>query len=259
MEPSVRIYADPAQVAVWVADRVVERLQVAAEERRRVVFGLPTGSTPLPLYAELVRRHREEGLSFARATVFNLDEYWPLSPADPGSFAAFMRRHLVGQVDLPADAWLIPDGGCPAEEIEDHCEAYRRAIKEAGGIGLQVLGLGVNGHLGFNEPGSTAGSTTRLVELADSTKERFARTYPGVDVPQRGITMGMAEILAARRVVMVVTGAEKAAIAARAIEGEVSSDCPGSLLREHPATTWVLDREAAAELSAATVRRARSG
>lgn len=246
MDANLRVFPDAAQAAGWVADRIADKLR--SVEGRRAVLGLPTGRTPVPLYAELVRRHREEELSFARATVFNLDEYWPLAPAAPGGFAAYMRKHLVDQVDLPADQFFIPDGACPAEDVEEHCAAYRRAIVDAGGIGLQVLGLGNNGHVGFNEPGSGPGSVTRLVDLAPATVERYAHDFPGQEPPSKGITLGVADILAARRLLVLVTGSDKAAVAERALKGEVGADCPASLLREHAAVTWVLDEAAASEL-----------
>lgn len=231
-------------------------MALAADLRARVqanpelVLGLPTGSTPKALYAEMVRLHDADGMDWSRTRSFNLDEYWPMASNHPQSFARFMREQLFEPAHLDPSRTHIPSGDVSPESIELHCAAYEAAIQSCGGIEVQILGIGLNGHLGFNEPGASRASRTDLVELAASTRERAAAAFAPEAVPERGITMGLGTILEAKEIVVLAFGAEKADAVAAAIQGPVSEDCPGSLLQEHSAVRWFLDEAAASGLGA---------
>jgi glucosamine-6-phosphate deaminase len=229
-----------------VAAEVAKLIRSRFDQRRMVVLGLATGSTPIPLYAELVRLHREEKLSFANVITFNLDEYFPMPAENPHSYHRFMRTHLFDHVDLAPENTNLPDGSVPHSHWKDHCAEYERRIQNAGGIDLQILGIGRTGHIGFNEPGSSSRSRTRLVELDSLTIEDAAPTFGGEDgVPRRALTMGIGTILEARRILLIAWGAGKAAILREALEGEICDHVPASLLREHGNVTFVLDHAAA--------------
>ena len=245
----VELLPDPATAARVVADRVEALLRERASGGQGVVLGLATGRTMEPVHAELVRRHRESGLSFAHVTSFNLDEFHPIAPDDPRSFRMEMKRHLFDRVDLdPARAHVL-DGSMPEARVEAACRAWDAQIAAAGGIDLQLLGIGRNGHVGFNEPGSTRASPTRRVELAAATREALAASCGGLPrVPRHALTLGLAGLLAARQLVLLATGAAKARAVARALAGPPGPDCPASLLVGHPGLRIVLDREAAAAL-----------
>lgn len=209
------------------------------------VLGLATGRTMIPVYDRLVAFHREEGLSFENATSFNLDEYCGIAASHPSSFASYMRRHLFDHVDMRPDRWFMPD---PARFAADGT-AYDALIREHGGIGLQLLGLGRNGHIGFNEPGADATSRTRTVNLMASTRAANAGDFPaGEAVPAQAVTMGIATILEARRILLLATGAGKAEAVRAVVHGPVTSQCPGSFLQRHDHVTIVCDREAAASM-----------
>jgi len=212
------------------------------------VLGLATGGTQTGVYAELVRLHREEGLSFAGVTTFNLDEYRDHGPEDETSFHAFMGRALFDHVDMDPAAIHLPDGRVRIEEVPAECEAFERAIADAGGLDLQLLGIGRNGHIGFNEPGSLRDSRTRLVDLDETTRRDAARHFEGRETPRQAISMGVATILEAHRLRVLAFGAHKAAIVSRVMNGEVSPDVPASFLRGHPDLAFWLDRDAAGEL-----------
>jgi glucosamine-6-phosphate deaminase len=215
-----------------------------------VVLGLATGSTPLSLYAELVRLHREEGLSFARVTTFNLDEYYPLSPAHPQSYRRFMQMHLFDHVDLPAGQTHVPDGLVPAAAVEEHARAYEEKIRAAGGIDYQILGIGRTGHIGFNEPGSARRSRTRLVTLDPLTRRDAADDFGGDEhMPRYAVTLGVRTILEARRVVLMAWGQHKAPIVRAALEGPAVAQVPASFLQEHDHAGFVLDEAAAGDLT----------
>jgi len=184
------------------------------------VLGLATGSTPVGLYRELIRLHREDGLSFAGVMTFNLDEYHGLERSHPETYWRFMHEQLFDHIDIPAAQIHLPDGMVPRSEVFAHCRAYEEAIAAAGGIDLQVLGIGRTGHIGFNEPGSGADSRTRLVTLDTVTRRDAARDFRGEDnVPRHAITMGVGTILEARKVVLLAWGEAKAEVVARAVEG----------------------------------------
>lgn len=227
--------------------------RAAAETVARMVSGepnatllLPTGSTPLGMYRELVRLHEEGSLSFSRARIFNLDEYLGLSADHPESYRRYMRDNLYRFVDAAPENTHAPDTETPEPERE--CERYERAIARAGGASLCVLGIGRNGHIGFNEPGAPFSSRSRVVGLAESTRRANAAGFDAGAAPERAITVGMRTIFESRKILLLASGTGKAGAVAAAVEGEVSSRIPASMLREHPDVTFLLDREAASEL-----------
>lgn len=235
-----------ASVAKEIADLIRQR----ASEQRNCVLGLATGSTPVGVYDELVRLHREENLSFANVVTFNLDEYFPMHSAELQSYVRFMNEHLFDLVDIPRANIHIPDGTLPLEEVAGFCEQYERKIGEAGGIDIQILGIGRTGHIGFNEPGSGKGSRTRLITLDRVTRIDAASDFFGEEnVPRRAITMGVGTIMDARKVILLAFGEHKAPIVARAVEGEVTASVAASFLQQHPDTKVVLDTAAAGELT----------
>ena len=244
------IVEDHEAIAALVAGRIATLIRRRREERRPLVLGLATGSTPIGVYRQLVRMHREEGLSFANVVTFNLDEYWPMSPDDLQSYHRFMREHLFDHVDIPPEGIHIPDGAVPRDRVERAAEEYEGAIAAAGGIDFQILGIGKTGHVGFNEPGSGRGSRTRLVTLDLITRREAAADFFGEEnVPLEAITMGVATILEAREIAILATGEHKAPIVRRAVEGEIDVEVAATFLQEHPNTTFYLDRAAAAELT----------
>jgi len=197
-----------------------------------------------------VRMHREEELSFRHVVTFNLDDYWPMNPASLHSYRRFMQEHLFGQVDLDPANVHIPDGTLPRGALAAHADAYEAAIRAAGGIDLQLLGIGKTGHIGFNEPGSGAGSRTRLVTLDTITRRDAAADFFGeANVPREALTMGVATILEAREIAILATGEHKAEIVRRAVEGEVDTAVAATFLQRHPAATFYLDPAAAAAIT----------
>jgi glucosamine-6-phosphate deaminase len=231
-------------------------LQIASlirEKKARgqmAVLGLATGSTPKSLYTELVRLHREEGLSFANVVTFNLDEYYPIDNDALQSFNRFMTEQLFSKVDINPANCHIPNGEWKKEDIKLHCLEYERLIEAAGGIDLQVLGIGNNGHIGFNEPGSSHLSHTRLIPLDNSTRIANAQDFQNISrVPRLAITMGISTIMKARRIVLMAWGPVKAPVLRRAVEGNVTEQVPASLLQQHNDCLFVTDAMAAAELT----------
>ncbi|WP_406404908.1 glucosamine-6-phosphate deaminase [Streptomyces sp. NBC_00879] len=210
-------------------------------------LGLSTGSSPLGVYADLVRRHRQEDLSFAGVDAFLLDEYVGLRPSHPQSYAQVIRRELVDHVDLDPARVHAPAG--TASDPQQEARRFDRALTAAGPVGVQILGIGVNGHIGFNEPGSSLASRTRLKTLTDDTRRDNARFFGGIEqVPRHVITQGLATIGAAAHLVLIATGPHKARAVAAAVEGPVSAMCPASILQLHPHATVVVDELAAGRL-----------
>lgn len=220
----------------------------AVQANPRAVLGLATGGTMLPVYAELRRIHDAEKLSFAQVTTFNLDEYVGLAPDHPASYHSYMRQALFDHIDIDQRRTFLPRGDCA--DPNEEAEAYEARIGKAGGIDLQLLGIGRNGHIGFNEPTSSLGSPTRIKTLTESTREANRPYFAaGEATPKYALTMGIGSILAARKCLLVATGAAKAAAVASMIEGPVSAACPASALQLHARATVVLDEEAAGELA----------
>ncbi|MHC4982794.1 MAG: glucosamine-6-phosphate deaminase [Planctomycetota bacterium] len=247
---SVCVFDDAAEVASAIAKRIADLIREKADSGRPCVLGLPAGSTPLGVYTELVRLHKQQGLSFANVVTFNLDEYYPMQPDKPQSRRQFMAENLFQHVDIDPAGVHLPDGSVAPQDVAAHCEAYERAIAEAGGIDLQLLGIGRTGHIGFNEPGSGRDSRTRLITLDRVTRLDVASDFFGVEnVPLHGITMGVGTILRARSVILTALGEHKAPIIARAVEGPVTASVSASFLQEHGEAVFMLDTAAAAELT----------
>jgi glucosamine-6-phosphate deaminase len=246
----VTVFDSSSAASRAVAGEIAALIRARAGGGRRAVLGLATGSTPQGVYEELVRLHRAEGLSFANVVTFNLDEYYPMQPGELQSYHRFMRELLFDHVDVPAGAVHIPDGTVAPEGVTAYCERYEAMIREAGGIDLQLLGIGRTGHVGFNEPGSARDSTTRLITLDRVTRMDAASDFFGeANVPRKAITMGVGTILSARRVVMMAFGEHKAGIIRRAVEGDVTPSVAASFLQHHADARVYLDGAAAAELT----------
>jgi glucosamine-6-phosphate deaminase len=238
------------QLAVAVAGRIATLIRSRAEKGGRAVLGLATGSTPLGVYRELVRLHTEEGLDFANVVTFNLDEYYPMSPDSIQSYRRFMRENLFDHVNIPGDSVHFPDGSIARRDVASHCAAYEQAIRDAGGIDFQMLGIGRSGHIGFNEPGSSPRSRTRLLHLDPMTRADASSDFFGEEnVPLEAITMGVATILDAREIALMAVGEHKADIVRRAVEGAVHADVAATFLQDHDGITVYLDPAAAAGLT----------
>ena len=244
------IVEDHDDLGRHVARRIAEVVRAGLSTGRRPVLGLATGSTPIGAYRELVRMHREEGLSFAEVITFNLDEYYPMDPESIHSYHRFMWENLFSQLDMLPDNVHIPRGDIPRTEVDAECRRYEKAIEAAGGIDLQILGIGRTGHIGFNEPGSGLESRTRLVTLDMVTRMDTAADFFGEEnVPREAITMGVATILDAREILVLATGEHKAGIVRRAVEGEVDHEVAATFLQTHAHTTAYLDHAAAVALT----------
>jgi glucosamine-6-phosphate deaminase len=244
------VVEDPGDLSVRVARRIAELIRDRQRAGRQAVLGLATGSTPVDVYAELVRLHREEGLSFRDVVTFNLDEYYPMDPASIHSYARYMREHLFDRVDIDRANTHIPRGDLPPAALPDACRQYEESIRAAGGIDLQLLGIGKTGHIGFNEPGSGVESRTRTVTLDLVTRLDAAGDFFGEEhVPREAVTMGVGTILEAKEILILATGEHKAAIVRRAVEGPVDVEVAATFLQRHPATTFYLDVAAAADLT----------
>jgi glucosamine-6-phosphate deaminase len=243
-------YADASEASRAVAHEIAELVRERAAQGKYAVLGLATGSTPTGVYGELVRLHQEEGLSLSNVISFNLDEYFPMAPHSLQSYHRFMREHLFDHVDIPESQIHIPDGSLSFEEIAHYCQAYEKAIEDAGGLDLQLLGIGRTGHIGFNEPGSSPESRTRLIWLDQLTRMDAASDFFGLEnVPYRAITMGVGTILDARRVVLMAFGENKARIVQQAVEQPMNQTVAASFLQQHRDAQVVLDQAAAAELT----------
>lgn len=224
---------------------------IAASVRRKpaLVLGLATGGTTTGMYHELVRLHREEALDFSKVITFNLDEYIGLAPEHPRSFHHFMDRNFFSRVNIPRAQIHIPDGTIRTG-YEQYCESYEAAIRGAGGIDLQILGIGRDGHIGFNEPASSLGSRTRPKTLSRTTIDDNRRDFsPGEEMPTSAITMGIGTILEARRIVLLASGSAKAKAVAKAIEGPITASVSASALQLHPDVTFLIDEDAATGLA----------
>ncbi len=236
------------QPTAEAAGRLAARL-IGRQIRRQpaTVLGLATGSTPLPLYRELIRMHRDEGLDLSRVTTFNLDEYVGLAPDHPASYHRFMREHLFSHLNLDSARVHLPDG--QAADLAAHCRVYEQLIETAGGLDIQVLGIGSDGHIGFNEPTSSLGSRTRIKTLTERTRRDNARFFAAPDaVPRECVTMGIGTILKSRTCLLLAFGAHKAEAVAGAIEGPITSMNPASALQLHADAKVFLDPAAAAQL-----------
>lgn len=246
----VVILSGKEQAGALAADAIEALLRAKPD----AVLGLATGSSPLPIYDELARRHRDAGLSFAAAQGFALDEYVGLPPGHPESYAEVIRRDFSQRVDIDPARVHAPDGAAANIAVEG--DRYEAAIKAAGGVDLQILGLGTDSHIGFNEPGSSLASRTRIKTLTEQTRQDNARFFESVDeVPHHVITQGLGSIMDARHLVLIATGAQKARAVQATVEGPITAFCPGSVLQLHRHVTFLVDEAAASELKLADYYR----
>jgi glucosamine-6-phosphate deaminase len=244
------VFPTSQQASRHVALMIESLIRQNNSANRPTVLGLATGSTPVGLYRELIRLHKEASLDFARVVTFNLDEYYPMDPDDPHSYHRWMRETFFDHVNIPPQNIHIPDGTLPPGEAEDYCARYEQLIRRAGGIDLQILGIGRTGHVGFNEPGSTRHSRTRSVTLDPVTRRDAAGDFFGEEnVPYQALTMGVGTILEARKIVIMAFGEHKAAIVQRAVEGDMTDAIAASFLQKHNDTTFILDQSAASHLT----------
>lgn len=233
-----------AEAASHIAARHIARL---VRDKPNAVLGLATGSTPLAMYHELVRMHREQGLNFSQVTTFNLDEYVGLPAEHPASYHAFMWENFFSKVNVPKDHIHIPDG--TTRHVPAFCKQYEESIRAAGGIDLQVLGIGGDGHIGFNEPSSSLASRTRIKTLTAQTRQDNARFFDKLeDVPLHVITMGVGTIMDTREILLLAFGEKKADAIAQAVEGPITAMNPASILQMHPVAKCIIDTPAAAKL-----------
>lgn len=246
----VLIFDDPAQMARQVARKIANLIQDKAVVGHYAVLGLPTGSTPIGVYRELVRMHREESLDFSNVVTFNLDEYHPMKPDALQSYHRFMNENFFNHVNIPKQNIHIPKGDLPDEEVASHCDEYEWKIQKFGGIDIMLMGIGRSGHIGFNEPGSKKDDRTRLVVLDEITRRDAASDFfEEKNVPREAITMGVGTILECREVILMSTGEHKAPIMRRAVEEEPTTDVTASFLQEHTNVVFYVDRAAASELT----------
>lgn len=250
-QPTITIYPSPMLAAKYVAKRVAEVIKQKQLKNQSAVLGLATGKTPVLVYQELIRLHREENLSFKNVISFNLDEYYPMSASNHHSYHWFMKHYLFDHVNIPQDQTYIPDGDgrLDHQAILETCQIYEQKIIEAGGIDLQLLGIGHTGHIGFNEPGTLETSTTRLVDLNQITREDAIPDFGSLDaVPSHAITMGVQTIAQARDIILMAWNQSKAEIIKKALQESVSNSNPASYLQNYKHVEFVLDHQAASLL-----------
>ncbi len=243
------VYENAEIASVKVAREIADMIKEKNSMGKPFVLGLATGSSPIGVYREWVRMHKEEGFSFKNVITFNLDEYYPLERENIQSYWYFMHEHLFDHIDIPEENIHIPDGTVAEDKVFEFCQQYEMAIQQAGGIDIQLLGIGRTGHIGFNEPGSGINSPTRMVTLDSLTIADAAGDFHSEEnVPRKAITMGVGTIMQARRTVLLAWGEKKAGIIQKAVEGPIVDSVPATYLQQHPNTKIVLDKEAAAEL-----------
>jgi glucosamine-6-phosphate deaminase len=244
------VFDGPTEGSKWIADLIADLIREKASKGEMCVLGLATGSSPVGVYRELVNLHRVEKLSFKNVITFNLDEYYPMEATRIQSYVAFMHMHLFNHIDILPENIYIPDGNIPKEKIFEYCNWYEQEIEKAGGIDLQILGIGRTGHIGFNEPGSDIKSPTRLVSLDHLTIADAAKDFVSINnVPRRAITMGVGTIMKASQIILMAWGEGKAPIVKRAVEGPVTESVPSTFLQKHPNTIFVLDSASSGELT----------
>ena len=246
----VSVFENPKAASISVAKRIGKLIKEKQQNNAYAVLGLATGATPIAVYAELVRMHREESLSFKNVITFNLDEYYPMQPDAEQSYVSFMNQNLFDHIDIDKKNVNIPDGTLKLEDIPAFCLAYEKKITDVGGLDIQILGIGRTGHIGFNEPGSAPNSGTRLVTLDDLTRRDAARDFGGKSfVPTKAITMGIGTIFKAREIILMAWNRKKASIIKKAVEGEISSDVPATYLQLSENVEFILDQDAASLLT----------
>ncbi|MGN5955460.1 glucosamine-6-phosphate deaminase [Sphingobacterium lactis] len=245
----VTVYPTQGEASIQVAQRIAKIITDKQAKGEKAVLGLATGATPVKVYKELVRMHKE-GLSFNNVVTFNLDEYYPMQPTAEQSYVVFMNKNLFDHIDIPKENINIPDGTLAPEDVQAYCMAYEQKISSLGGLDIQILGIGRTGHIGFNEPGSAPNSGTRLVTLDDLTRRDASRDFGGKEnVPTKAITMGVGTIFKAKEIVLMAWNEKKAEIVKKAVEGEISSDIPATYLQMSDNVEFILDQDAASALT----------
>ena len=244
------IFDESKEASKIVANEISVLIRKKQKEKKHCVLGLATGSSPISVYDELVRMHKEEGLSFSNVITFNLDEYFPMSKNDLQSYHHFMHIHLFNDIDIKPDNINIPDGDISIDKVNEYCDLYEKKIKQLGGIDFQLLGIGRTGHIGFNEPGSNYNSLTRLVHLNYITRNDARKSFYGTEnVPTTAITMGVNTIRKSKRIVLLAWGQNKSVVIKKSIEDEIDSNLSASFLQKHKNVTFVLDKTSASELT----------
>ena len=244
------IYNTSIEGSILVANEIAQLIKDKQKENQNCILGLATGSSPIKVYEELVRQHKEEGLSFSNVITFNLDEYYPMEKNNIQSYHYFMHEHLFNHVNILPENIHVPDGTIDSENLYQYCIDYEMKIKSYGGLDFQLLGIGRTGHIGFNEPGSHINSGTRIITLDHITRVDAAPSFIGIDnVPRKAITMGIGTIKNAKRIVLMAWGANKSKIIQETIEGEISSLVPATYLQQHNNTSFILDEEASSDLT----------
>ena len=244
------IFESSQEASIIVAQEIASLIKEKSAQNKPCVLGLATGSSPIKVYEELVRMHKEDGLSFANVVSFNLDEYYPMGKTNIQSYYYFMHEHLFNHVDILPENVNVPNGTVSPEELHQYCIDYENKIKNLGGLDFQLLGIGRTGHVGFNEPGSHINSGTRSIILDHITRADAAPSFLGIEnVPRKAITMGVGTVRSAKRIVLLAWGLNKASVLKKTIEGEITSQVPATYLQDHDNTTFVLDQGASAELT----------
>jgi glucosamine-6-phosphate deaminase len=244
------VFSSSEEASVCVAHEIAELIQNKKAKNELCVLGLATGSSPIKVYEELVRMHKEEGLSFSNVVTFNLDEYYKMDKNSIHSYHYFMHQHLFNHIDISPENINIPDGTVSLEDLHQYCIDYDLKIKELGGLDFQLLGIGRTGHVGFNEPGSHYNSGTRSITLDLVTRMDAAPSFLGIEnVPKKAITMGVGTVKKAKRIVLLAWGHNKSLVIKKSIEGEVTSEIPATYLQEHENTTFILNDESAQDLT----------
>lgn len=244
------IFRDADQASSAVASEIAALIRQKQKDGKPAVLGLATGSSPKKVYAELIRLHKNEGLSFKNVVTFNLDEYYPMHPDALQSYVRFMKEQLFNHINIPVNNYHIPDGTLPLDKVREYCIEYEKKIESYGGLDFQLLGIGRNGHIGFNEPGSHQNSRTRLMTLDQTTRFDAAMDFGGLArVPRRAITLGVQQIMKAKRVVLIAWGEHKSGIIRQAVEGPVLESVPASYLQGHHNVAVMIDESAASELT----------
>jgi|SRR5690554_4241672 len=244
---NIIVFAKELDASRAVAKQIQQAIVAKQSAGQPIVLGLATGNTPKLVYQELVRMHKNEGLSFENVITFNLDEYYPMMPSHQLSYHNFMNIHLFSHVNMLPENINIPYGQWSKAELIEKCKIYDEKIQQLGGIDIQLLGIGRNGHIGFNEPGSTMDTCTRLIDLHETTRNDAAKDFEGLhNVPYQAITMGIQTITSARKILLLALGERKSVIVHKALTGEITSDVPASYLRVLPQIEFIFDKEAAA-------------
>lgn len=244
---NLTLRSNAEEASVYAAHKIADLIKQKQKEGKAAVLGLATGNTPIRIYQELIRLHKSESLSFQNVITFNLDEYYPISTTNNQSYTYFMNQYLFDQIDIDPQNIHIPHTECSIAMVSHYCGDYEAKIAKYGGLDLQLLGIGRNGHIGFNEPGSTLESTTRLVNLHPITRDDAIENFGTLEnVPEQAISIGIQTIMKAKMILLMALGARKSEIISKALNSQISSEIPATFLRTLPQVEYILDREAAA-------------